>query len=73
MSTVASTERLARAFLIGEPIVFKRDDEAAGSDDIFVGRVRQDPSIEGDRGLAHLPVASASARIALTAAASGIA
>ncbi len=25
---------------------------AAGSDDIFVGRVRQDPSIEGDRGLA---------------------
>jgi aspartate-semialdehyde dehydrogenase len=26
--------------------------EAAGSDDIFVGRVRQDPSIEGDRGLA---------------------
>ncbi|MBA2718327.1 MAG: aspartate-semialdehyde dehydrogenase [Chloroflexi bacterium] len=26
--------------------------EAAGSDDIFVGRVRQDPSIAGDRGLA---------------------
>ena len=26
--------------------------EAAGSDDIFVGRVRQDPSIDGDRGLA---------------------
>jgi aspartate-semialdehyde dehydrogenase len=26
--------------------------DAAGSDDIFVGRVRQDPSIEGDRGLA---------------------
>jgi aspartate-semialdehyde dehydrogenase len=26
--------------------------EAAGSDDIFVGRVRHDPSIEGDRGLA---------------------
>jgi aspartate-semialdehyde dehydrogenase len=25
---------------------------AAGSDDIFVGRVRQDPSIDGDRGLA---------------------
>ncbi len=25
---------------------------AAGSDDIFVGRVRHDPSIEGDRGLA---------------------
>jgi aspartate-semialdehyde dehydrogenase len=26
--------------------------EAAGSDDIFVGRVRQDPSIEGGRGIA---------------------
>jgi aspartate-semialdehyde dehydrogenase len=26
--------------------------EAAGSDDIFVGRVRQDPSIDGERGLA---------------------
>ena len=26
--------------------------EAAGSDDIFVGRVRQDPSIAGDRGIA---------------------
>jgi aspartate-semialdehyde dehydrogenase len=26
--------------------------EAAGSDDVFVGRVRQDPSIEGNRGLA---------------------
>jgi aspartate-semialdehyde dehydrogenase len=26
--------------------------EAAGSDDVFVGRVRQDASIEGDRGLA---------------------
>ncbi len=26
--------------------------EAAGSDDIFVGRIRQDPSIDGDRGLA---------------------
>ena len=26
--------------------------EAAGSDDIFVGRVRQDPSIDGDRGIA---------------------
>ena len=26
--------------------------EAAGSDEIFVGRVRQDPSIPGDRGLA---------------------
>jgi aspartate-semialdehyde dehydrogenase len=26
--------------------------DAAGSDQIFVGRVRQDPSIEGDRGLA---------------------
>jgi aspartate-semialdehyde dehydrogenase len=26
--------------------------DAAGSDDIFVGRVRQDPSIAGDRGLA---------------------
>jgi len=25
---------------------------AAGSDDIFVGRVRQDPSVEGDRGIA---------------------
>jgi aspartate-semialdehyde dehydrogenase len=26
--------------------------EATGSDDVFVGRVRQDPSIEGNRGLA---------------------
>jgi aspartate-semialdehyde dehydrogenase len=26
--------------------------EAAGSDDIFVGRVRQDPSIDGGRGIA---------------------
>ena len=26
--------------------------EAAGSDDVYVGRVRQDPSIPGDRGLA---------------------
>jgi aspartate-semialdehyde dehydrogenase len=26
--------------------------EAAGSDDVFVGRVRQDPSIPGNRGLA---------------------
>jgi aspartate-semialdehyde dehydrogenase len=26
--------------------------DAAGSDDIFVGRIRQDPSIEGGRGLA---------------------
>ena len=26
--------------------------EAAGSDDIYVGRVRQDPSIDGERGLA---------------------
>ena len=26
--------------------------EAAGSDDVFVGRVRQDPSIDGNRGLA---------------------
>ena len=26
--------------------------QAAGSDEIFVGRVRQDPSIDGDRGLA---------------------
>jgi aspartate-semialdehyde dehydrogenase len=26
--------------------------DAAGRDEIFVGRVRQDPSIPGDRGLA---------------------
>ena len=29
---------------------------AAGSDDIFVGRIRQDPSIDGGRGLAFLVV-----------------
>ena len=26
--------------------------EAAGSDEVFVGRIRQDPSIDGGRGLA---------------------
>ena len=26
--------------------------EAAGSDEVYVGRIRQDPSIDGNRGLA---------------------
>jgi aspartate-semialdehyde dehydrogenase len=52
----------ARALFASVPGVVVQDDpststyplatDAAGSDDIFVGRVRQDPSIEGDRGLA---------------------
>jgi len=52
----------ARAVFAGVPGVVVQDDpatstyplatEAAGSDDIFVGRIRQDPSIDGDRGLA---------------------
>jgi aspartate-semialdehyde dehydrogenase len=53
---------LARRLFAAVPGVVVQDDpststyplatSAAGSDDIFVGRVRQDPSIEGDRGLA---------------------
>ena len=56
-----SPER-ARTLFAAVPGVVVRDDpatstyplatDAAGSDDIFVGRVRQDPSIEGGRGLA---------------------
>jgi aspartate-semialdehyde dehydrogenase len=52
----------ARALFASVPGVVVQDDpststyplatDAAGSDDIFVGRVRQDPSIDGDRGLA---------------------
>jgi aspartate-semialdehyde dehydrogenase len=52
----------ARQQFAAVPGVVVRDDpststyplatEAAGSDEIFVGRVRQDPSIEGGRGLA---------------------
>jgi aspartate-semialdehyde dehydrogenase len=52
----------ARALFAAVDGVVVRDDpststyplatDAAGSDDIFVGRVRQDPSIEGGRGLA---------------------
>ena len=56
------TPDAARAAFAAVPGVIVRDDparhayplatEAAGSDDIFVGRVRQDPSVEGGRGLA---------------------
>jgi aspartate-semialdehyde dehydrogenase len=52
----------ARALFAGVKGVVVQDDPAAneyplaetatGSDDVFVGRVRQDPSIEGNRGLA---------------------
>ena len=52
----------ARALFAAVPGLVIQDDparnvyplatEAAGSDDVFVGRVRQDPSIEGNRGLA---------------------
>ena len=52
----------ARALFAGVKGVVVQDDpaaneyplaeSAAGSDDVFVGRVRQDPSIEGNRGLA---------------------
>jgi aspartate-semialdehyde dehydrogenase len=53
---------LARELFAAVPGVIVRDDparheyplatEAAGSDDIFVGRIRQDRSLDGDRGLA---------------------
>ncbi|HYH93345.1 MAG TPA: aspartate-semialdehyde dehydrogenase [Candidatus Saccharimonadales bacterium] len=52
----------ARTLFAAVPGVVVQDDpttatyplatEAAGSDEIFVGRVRQDPSIPGDRGIA---------------------
>ena len=52
----------ARALFAGVKGVVVQDDpaaneyplaeNAAGSDDVFVGRVRQDPSIDGNRGLA---------------------
>ncbi|HEX5589210.1 MAG TPA: aspartate-semialdehyde dehydrogenase [Candidatus Limnocylindrales bacterium] len=52
----------ARALFAAVPGVVVQDDpagheyplatRAAGSDEIFVGRVRQDPSVDGDRGLA---------------------
>ncbi len=52
----------ARTLFAAVPGVIVRDDpststyplatEAAGSDEIYVGRVRQDPSIDGGRGLA---------------------
>ena len=57
-----ATPDLARALFAAVPGVVVRDDpaahvyplatEAAGRDDIFVGRVRQDPSVPGNRGLA---------------------
>jgi aspartate-semialdehyde dehydrogenase len=56
------TPALARELFGAVPGVVVRDDpqnhqyplatEAAGRDDIFVGRIRQDASIDGDRGLA---------------------
>jgi aspartate-semialdehyde dehydrogenase len=56
-----SPERARQLFAAVDGVVIQDDPststyplaaEAAGSDDIFVGRVRQDPSIEGGRGLA---------------------
>jgi aspartate-semialdehyde dehydrogenase len=59
---LAITPGRARELFAGVPGVIVQDDPststyplataAAGSDDIFVGRVRQDPSVEGGRGLA---------------------
>jgi len=56
------TPERARGLFAEVPGVIVRDDpststyplatEAAGSNEIYVGRVRQDPSIEGGRGLA---------------------
>jgi aspartate-semialdehyde dehydrogenase len=56
------TPGVARELFAGVKGVVVQDDpannvyplatEAAGSDDVFVGRVRQDPSIPGNRGLA---------------------
>src|SRR3954451_17566408 len=56
------TPERARELFAAVPGVVVQDDpsehtyplatEAAGRDEIFVGRVRRDPSIEGDRGLA---------------------
>jgi aspartate-semialdehyde dehydrogenase len=56
------TPERARELFAGVPGVVVQDDPststyplataAAGSDDIFVGRIRQDPSIDDDRGLA---------------------
>ncbi len=61
------TPEQARALFAGVPGVIVQDDpststyplatEAAGSDDVFVGRVRQDPSIDDGRGLAFWVVA----------------
>jgi len=56
-----SPERARQLFADVEGVVIQDDpatstyplaSEAAGSDDIFVGRVRQDPSIDGGRGIA---------------------
>ena len=56
-----SPERARDLFAAVEGVVIQDDpasstyplaSDAAGKDDIFVGRVRQDPSIEGGRGLA---------------------
>jgi aspartate-semialdehyde dehydrogenase len=58
----AMTPAEARQLLAGVPGVIIRDDpaaavyplatEAAGHDEVYVGRIRQDPSIPGGRGLA---------------------
>ena len=56
-----SPERARELFAAVEGVVIQDDpatstyplaSDAAGTDDIFVGRVRQDPSIEGGRGIA---------------------
>jgi aspartate-semialdehyde dehydrogenase len=56
-----SAERARELFAAVDGVVIQDDpatstyplaSEAAGSDDIFVGRVRQDPSIDGGRGIA---------------------
>ena len=59
--SLAQRTRWPHACRVGDGVVVQDDPStstyplataAAGSDDIFVGRVRQDPSIEGGRGLA---------------------
>jgi aspartate-semialdehyde dehydrogenase len=61
-TTEPVTPERARVLFAAVPGVVVQDDpgtstyplatEAAGSDDIYVGRIRQDPSVDGGRGLA---------------------
>jgi aspartate-semialdehyde dehydrogenase len=62
ISPAAARERFAEipgVVVLDEPAahVYPLATEAAGSDDIYVGRVRTDPSVPGGRGLAFWVVA----------------